>query len=175
MKEEVREIEDHPGYYISNTGKIYSKWRMGRAVKNGPIYPLREKKCSIHKDGYYYACIKGTCKAVHRYLAIAFIPNPENKSDVNHKDGNKLNNNLDNLEWNTRKENINHAFQMGLSDTTGHVAGIKNGNHILNDKLVLEIREKAKQGHTCSELAREYSVSKSNIVAIKNRKSWKHI
>lgn len=175
MKEEIKPIESHNGYFVSTQGKIYSKWRTGNGAKNGPVYPLREKKCSINKDGYFYACINGTCKAVHRYVAMAFIPNPENKTDVNHKDGDKLNNKLINLEWNTRKENIIHAFKTGLSDTTGHIQGEKNGNHILTEKQVLEIRKKSKDGYTCSELAKEYGVCKSSIVGIKNRKSWRYL
>lgn len=58
--------------------------------------------------------VKRSC-LVHRLVAINFIENPENKAQVNHKDGNKVNNHISNLEWNTRKENINHALNIGLS------------------------------------------------------------
>ena len=57
---------------------------------------------------------KGTHSRIHRLLAILFLPNPENKPFINHKEGNKLNNSLSNLEWCTAKENINHALATGL-------------------------------------------------------------
>jgi len=77
-----------------------------------------QKKQWLGKNGYYYVDIheNGTAKkiAVHRLLALTFIPNPENKRTVNHIDGNKLNNDLSNLEWATVSENTQHAYDTGL-------------------------------------------------------------
>lgn len=73
---------------------------------------------NIGKSGYKHVCLfkKGKRKTfdIHRLLAIAFIPNIENKPYVNHKDGDKLNNNLSNLEWYTAKENVIHVNKTGL-------------------------------------------------------------
>ena len=91
-------------YEISNTGKVR---------RNG-----RERKVFNKPDGYPAINLYNHCKhktiAIHRLVAMAFVPNPDNKLDVNHIDGNKTNNNVDNLEWCTRSENIKHAYRTGL-------------------------------------------------------------
>jgi hypothetical protein len=88
-------------YYISNYGKIKIKNR----IKNNFTIINCYQVVSIMKKHYY----------IHRLVALTFLQNPENKAIVNHKDGNKLNNFLDNLEWNTIPENNIHAIQNGLS------------------------------------------------------------
>jgi len=111
-------------YEVSNLGNVRSVDRVLRINRKGTqyqvFYPsmlisIRVSSCgyctvAFQKDG------KGSTQLVHRLVAQAFIPNSENKRTVNHKDGNKRNNNLSNLEWMTHGENIRHALDNGLSN-----------------------------------------------------------
>lgn len=109
--EEWREILGNTEYEVSNLGRVRRKLKKdGSCLKQSP-----------NSRGYLRVNIKSNSegrhmnKFVHRLVGIAFIPNPLNKEDINHIDGNKLNNNLENLEWATRQENIIHAWETGLS------------------------------------------------------------
>ena len=111
-----KDIEGYENkYQISNLGNVKSleTW-------TGDKYIKREKilKNMVYGNGYYYVCLSKNGKVkkykVNRLVAQAFIPNPENKPFTNHIDGDKLNNNVDNLEWCTQSENMKHASKMGL-------------------------------------------------------------
>lgn len=147
--------------------------------ENGDIYRNRGwyKVHQVTNMWGYYSCNiqingKTTRHLVHRIMMMAFYPidNPD-EMVVNHKDGNKLNNNLDNLEWCTQSENCKHAFRTGLKSSNGE----KNSHAKLTEKDVLEIRKRLKNGESGSALAREYGVQKTAISRIKLRKSWSHL
>lgn len=108
---EVRGVGEYIGLYeVSNLGRI-------RTIATGYIRSL-----TVSDRGYLTVLFKrrGNSKRfyVHRLVANAFIPNPNNKRTVNHIDGNKQNNNVDNLEWATYEENISHSWKTGLRSST---------------------------------------------------------
>lgn len=102
-------------YEVSNFGRVKSI-SLFTIDKNG-VKKKKEQKIlrqSFTSTGYLMVNLKGKMCKVHRLVANAFIPNPENKPYINHKDGNPLNNTVENLEWVTQKENIEHAIRTGL-------------------------------------------------------------
>lgn len=92
-------------------------------------------------------------------MAIAFIPNPENKRTVNHKDGNKLNNEVSNLEWASHAENNQHAIDTGL-----RISGEAHHKAKLKAEEVFEIRELIEVGFSTAEIAKTFNVNKSLIL-----------
>lgn len=110
---EWRDIEGYEGLYqVSDDGQVFS------------IRAKRARKIHVRKDGYLYVSLHKDGKViepgVHRLVAKAFVPNPENKREVNHINGIKTDNRVDNLEWMTPKENTAHAFYTGLNDERVH-------------------------------------------------------
>lgn len=166
MKEIWKDITGLKGYYeASNLGNIHSK-RTNTILKPSETGNKGYLKVGISIDNHINSY------HVHRLVASAFIPNPENKRTVNHIDGNKLNNCVDNLEWNTYSENALHAYKLGLKD----LSGIKNPASKLSEKDVREIKQLLlSKKYRQWEIALMYKVTRPNITSINNNKTWGNV
>lgn len=150
------DVEGYEEYFmISDCGNVFSK-RTNKILK-------------LNKIGKGYLAFstkingKDICFRVHRLVAKAFIPNVDNKPEVNHKDGDKTNNNFSNLEWVTGKENIIHSIKTGLKI---HHKGVANPRSALDSEQVKFIRENAKQcggSYTQKELGMLFGVNYTTI------------
>lgn len=135
-----REWQAIPGYEglyeISNLGEVFSLGRLACYSSSHSIRkPAKLLKYSIDEDGYFSVGLSdklGQSRQfrVNRLVAMAFLPNPNNLSVVNHKDGNKQNNRVENLEWCTVKHNTFEAYRMGLNNTTLPIPVICLNNNI---------------------------------------------
>lgn len=141
-------------YLITEDGQVINK------ITNHILKPQPNAK------GYLRVCIGGIKYFVHRLVAERYIPNPENKEQVNHIDGNKLNNSVTNLEWTSNKENRIHAVKNKL-----HLQGEDCPWSKLTQENITFIRNNLNL--TNKELAKKFNVSVSTISDIKNYKTWK--
>lgn len=154
-------------YYATDDGHIFSE----HLQRNISEY--------FDKDGYKKVRLSngdGSRKvfSVHRLILETFCPHPDSSElQVNHIDGDKTNNKLSNLQWVTCKENINHAYNLGLYSNIGDN---NNGDHKLCTSQVLEIINLLLQHKlTIQQIANKYNVSKHAIESIKYKKTWKHL
>jgi DNA-binding transcriptional regulator YiaG len=155
-----RIVED---YFATEDGRVWSN-KTHRYISQ-----------RISPAGYCHVnlSIGGKCKtfAVHRLIASVYIPNPLNLPVINHLDGNKENNSINNLEWCSHKDNVQHAEKTGL---THHAKGkrCKHGHFVISD--ILKIRELYKQGLSQYKIASMYNVSRSAIQQILNYSTYKY-
>lgn len=178
-KEFWNDVVGYEGLYqISNLGRVKASARTF-ADKNGRVSRLKEKilKQSISNTGYYYVSLRKDNAAittnVHRLIAEAFIPNPEKKRCVNHIDGDKTNNAIQNLEWVTHKENMQHASGANLLKY-----GSSRVNAKLNEEQVRFIRANSKKNGgtmTYIEIAEKFNVSPDIVGNVARRENWKHV
>lgn len=113
--EEWRPVEGWEGYEVSDLGNVRSfKTTSGKIIKTPRIMSQKALNRGYHCVALKNAPFKTKLTKTHRLVANAFIPNSENKPEVNHKNGIKTDNRVDNLEWTTRYENAIHAIKTGL-------------------------------------------------------------
>lgn len=174
-----KDIKGYEGSYrVGSTGLIYSKTRW--SLREGkPYQKLTGKYIKPWRDtrGYVqvYLCKNGKTKpvGVHRLVAQAFIPNPENKKTVNHLNGDLKDNRVSNLEWATQKENNQHAYKTGLMNPS---KGETHYKAKLTRSKALEIRRRFnlnKKEDSAIKLATEYGVSEATIRQVLKNITWK--
>ena len=154
-------------YQVSNLGNVRNTKRNNKLLV----------QC-VDKYGYNYVCLSHKSKHYHRTIhtlvAKAFIPNPDNKPQVNHKDGRKYHNYYKNLEWVTGKENVIHSYETGLHDNVAIGERHGNNKHKENDiKHVCKLLEDGQM--TISDISKITKVPKVTIHDIISKKYWRHI
>lgn len=154
-----------PNYYFATEeGEIISS------------YQNRDLAESLDKDGYSRPSLvsaDGRRIRVHRHRLILATFNPIEgweSLEVNHKDGNKLNNKLENLEWCTTKENIHHAMEMGLKRH-----GEQHGSATMTEETAILILERHKNGEKVSHIARELGIGRQAVSHLVHGRSWRHL
>lgn len=166
--EQWRPIKDFHKTEISNLGRV-------RSVRSTPYV----RKLQVHENGYILVRLQQNRRdklaRVHVLVAEAFIgPNPGGL-DVNHKDGVKSNNCVENLEYMTRSKNCKHGFRLGLSYTPFRERGENHCRSKVTDNDVRRILQRYKEGTPRSSLAKEYGLSYYTIWDMTKRRIWTHI
>jgi hypothetical protein len=151
-------MEQHPQYshfYISESGEVFS-------TKSNKVL-----KTFKHKHGYLVFSTrlngrnsKSILLKVHRLVAETYIPNPENKPYINHKDGVKANNHISNLEWVTASENVKHAYATGLAKGKPKY---DNPQCKVSPETVAEVKRLREEGKSFRAIANIFGVSHSRI------------
>lgn len=165
--EEWKLIEGCTGYEISDLGRIRSlKFNnYGRVIKLWKT-----------KGGYSCAFLwkegRPKTKDVHRLVAIHFVSNPENKREVNHINGNKIDNRAENLQWVSPSENQQHAISLGLRKDRGE----DSINSKLTERQVIEIRELYRASKiTYKEISKTFGIHRDYVGLLIRRERWAHI
>lgn len=158
-----KNIHEFTEYQVSNFGRV-------KSLEKNKVKKLTKNKKSGYQSFGIWMNKTMYSFYIHRAVAKAFIPNPLNLPEVNHKDGDKTNNHVSNLEWCTKKHNMQHAYKNELINNSG----IMHPRHKLTETQIYEIRNlsgKMKQ----LDIAKKFNVSSPTISYIINKKIWQHL
>lgn len=161
---EFHKLEGFEYYYISKCGKVLADSKMGIKILNG----------YISNSGYHIVNLqlgsKKVARLVHRLIASTFLPPITGKEIVNHKDGDKLNNNLENIEWSNPSENHLHRCRVLKK-------GIGEDQHLakLNSEKVRLLRKMFTSKKPRAEIARHFGIDIRTVYTVGNRETWRHV
>lgn len=157
IPDDIQPIPGYPGYCVSRDGRVWSD------ISGRFLTP------QVHRRGYLFVPLKLQTgkqrnRYIHRLVALTYIPNPENKPQVNHIDGDKKNNHWSNLEWVSNLENAHHAIENNLMP-----------HNVVSEKQVHDICEKLEQGISVMKISKDTGIPYFTISAIRLGRNWKHI
>lgn len=169
----MKQIEN-TNYYVTEEGNV---------INNKTQKILKPMTIS----GYHYVSILGKKRSIHSLVAKCYLIKENDRFEINHKDGNRLNNHYSNLEYLSHVENMRHAYKNGLISIESRKENAEAARKIYKNKTnrhtaakltkdqVLEIKELLKQKIKQKDIAKKYGVSRTPISHINSGKSWKHI
>ena len=168
-------LPDLPGYGVTPDGRIWSCWSRGRAATQTDAWVVR--RTWVHRDGYVLVSLKVNTKTrtykVHRLVAGLFLGPGAPGAEVNHKDRNKQNNAVSNLEWVSRRENILHSYR---DPERTRIRGERSGRTPLTETQVEDILHRCSAGvEPHHVIARNYGVSVGCVRGIHSGNRWPHV
>lgn len=200
MKDFIEDTESGI-YRLTPEGKLYTQTKrkiplVGKGMEftgdfKETLEAEREMSYTLNNRGYYSVVVRKKTHMLHRLVAQAFVPNPDNKPIVNHKDGNKLNNHYSNLEWCTIAENNAHARATGLHiQAKGHkikyksdatkakaLANLKDKSKLTDDEVryVRKVHKARDKEFSSTALAAKYGTSVVAMNKIVKGETYKHV
>ena len=170
IMENWKTIPGFEDYSVSDQGRVRRDTDYN-STKSGKIL-----KPQLNKSGYQQITLnlnkKRVTSRLHKLVALAFLPISDETLQINHKNGIKLDNRLENLEWCTGSENVKHAMNIGLIEPT---RGSSHKSSKLTEDQVLEIRKLYVEGFKQKDLALKFGIHQTLISSIITRKTWTHI
>ena len=166
-----------PQWTLADVLEVFDVDREGRVFSNTRISKGKQLKGWVNSSGYRQVrCFlpktgKKCDPLVHRLVAFKFIDNPDNLPLINHKDGDTLNNCVDNLEWCDHSGNLKHAYDTGLTSKKGVLHPLAR----LTEQDVLSIRSRRDAGEICKSIAKDFGIDDTTVSKIGTRSMWKHL
>jgi hypothetical protein len=177
ISEEIwKPVPDYPGYEISSLGRLRSYWKIGQKENTLSIEPQRIINQTIAPSGYFVANLAKNKRyktyQIHRVVLLAFVGPCPPKFVCCHKDGNRLNNILSNLRWDSYKGNEADKKPLGIDN-----AGERHGSAKLTADTVIAIRRLCKNYHRglFAKVGRLFNIDPRYIASIHHRQRWKHL
>lgn len=177
--EDWRPVADWEGLYeVSDKGRVRGLERVMKTKQGQRKYQAKLFTPGRSGNGYLVVSLSNESAGrkvkahIHSLVAQAFIGPQRRGLDVNHIDGNKHNNRIENLEYTTRSRNIKHAVEIGLRRV---LRGVETGQAKLDEDKVRQIRKRLSEGVVQRAIAREFGVSRGPIDSINRGLTWKHV